>query len=113
MAVQGRRAVAGAARAASSRGSTPFNPAVPRRQRRRTSTPGSALAQGFTYIINNANFPGGIQAVLHLLDTYGNTKVVANPHLAALDNQKATIKAGNRIPINQQTLRRQRHDQRA
>ena len=41
--------------------------------------------------------------MLHLLDTYGNTKVVANPHVAALDNQKATIKAGNRIPINQQT----------
>src|SRR6185312_2018828 len=46
----------------------------------------------------------GVQAVLNLLDTYGNTKVVANPHLAALDNQKATIKAGNRIPVNQQTL---------
>ena len=42
--------------------------------------------------------------MLHLLDTYGNTKVVANPHVAALDNQKATIKSGNRIPINQQTL---------
>ena len=66
--------------------------------------PAAALAQGFTYIINNANFPGGIQAVLRLLDTYGNTKVIANPHVAALDNQKATIKAGNRIPINQQTL---------
>ncbi|MFO1305842.1 MAG: type II secretion system secretin GspD [Burkholderiales bacterium] len=67
------------------------------------STP-LALAKGFTYIINNANFPGGVQAVLRLLDTYGNTKVVANPHIAALDNQKATIKAGNRIPINQQTF---------
>lgn len=63
-----------------------------------------SLAKGFTYIINNANFPGGVQAVLRLLDTYGNTKVVANPHIAALDNQKATIKAGNRIPINQQTF---------
>jgi len=42
--------------------------------------------------------------VLNLLDTYGNTKVVANPHVGALDNQKATIKAGNRIPISQQTL---------
>jgi general secretion pathway protein D len=63
-----------------------------------------SLAKGFTYIINNANFPGGVQAVLTLLDTYGNTKVVANPHIAALDNQKATIKAGNRIPINQQTF---------
>ncbi len=45
-----------------------------------------------------------MQAALHLLDTYGNTKVISNPHLAALDNQKATIKVGNRIPINQQTL---------
>ena len=42
--------------------------------------------------------------MLHLLDTYGDTKVVANPHLAALDNQKATIKAGNKIPINQQSF---------
>jgi general secretion pathway protein D len=67
-------------------------------------TPAASLAKGFTYIINNANFPGGVQAVLRLLDTYGNTKVVANPHIAALDNQKATIKAGNRIPISQQTL---------
>ena len=64
---------------------------------------GLALAQGFTYIINNANFPGGIQAVLRLMDTYGNTKVIANPRLAALDNQKATIKSGDRIPINQNT----------
>jgi len=44
-----------------------------------------------------------VQAVLRLLDTYGDTKVIANPHLAALDNQKATIKAGDRIPICQQT----------
>ena len=34
----------------------------------------------------------------------GNAKVVANPHVAALDNQKATIKVGDRIPINQQTF---------
>ncbi|MFO1316078.1 MAG: type II secretion system secretin GspD [Burkholderiales bacterium] len=65
---------------------------------------GSGIAQGFVYFISNSAFPGGIQAVLNLLDTYGNTKVVANPHIAALDNQKATIKAGNRIPISQQTL---------
>ncbi len=69
---------------------TPTNPAV-------------ALAQGFTYILNNANFPGGIQAALKLLDKYGNTKVIANPHVAALDNQKATIKAGDRIPIASNT----------
>ena len=91
-----------------SRRSTPFNPGIRCRRARGTASPGLGLAQGFTYIINNANFPGGVQAVLHLLDTYGDTKVVANPHLAALDNQKATIKAGNKIPINQQTLRRQR-----
>src|SRR5690349_21013644 len=84
----------------------PFNPAVPLP----TSAAGAAAsglavaAQGFSYLINNANFPGGVQAALHLLDTYGNTKVIANPHLAALDNQKATIKSGNRIPINQQTI---------
>ncbi len=84
----------------------PFNPAI----QPTTSAAGAAAsglavaAQGFSYLINNANFPGGVQAVLNLLDTYGNTKVVANPHLAALDNQKATIKAGNRIPVNQQTL---------
>ncbi len=81
--------------------STPFNPGG-------SQNPGTTrvlgLAQGFTYIIQNANFPGGIQAILHLLDTYGDTKVVANPHLAALDNQKATIKAGNKIPINQQSF---------
>ena len=72
------------------------------------SNPGStnpvvALAQGFTYILNNSNFPGGIQAALKLLDKYGNTKVIANPHVAALDNQKATIKAGDRIPISSNT----------
>ena len=85
---------------------TPFNPAAPLP----TSTAGAvasglaAAAQGFSYIINNANFPGGVQAVLHLLDSYGNTKVISNPHIAALDNQKATIKSGNRIPVNQQTI---------
>ena len=76
-----------------------FNPGVP-------AAPGVglALARGFSYIIQNGAFPGGISAVLNLLDQYGSTKVVANPHIAALDNQKATIKAGNRIPVNQQTL---------
>jgi len=68
------------------------------------TTNGLLLGRGFTYLIQNANFLGGIQAVLTMLDTYGNTKVIANPHLAALDNQKATIKAGDRIPVNQQTL---------
>ena len=86
----------------------PFNPAVPLAAAATTAastTPlGLALSTGFNYLINNSNFPGGVQAALHLLDTYGNTKVISNPHLAALDNQKATIKVGDRIPINQQTL---------
>jgi general secretion pathway protein D len=83
-----------------------FNPAAPLP----TSGAGAVAsglavaAQGFSYLLNNPNFPGGVQAALHLLDTYGNTKVIANPHIAALDNQKATIKAGNRIPVSQQTI---------
>jgi general secretion pathway protein D len=99
---------------------TGFNPAVPLSTTTPTPsttptpvpvTPAGAVAsglaiaaQGFSYLINNTNFPGGVQAALNLLDQYGNTKVIANPHIAALDNQKATIKAGNRIPINQQTI---------
>ena len=39
-----------------------------------------------------------------LLGTAANTKIVANPHVAALDNQRSTIKVGDRIPITQQTL---------
>jgi len=91
-------------------GSTPINPAIPLAAAvARTATtaaisPPLAIAQGFYYIINNQNFPGGVQAALHLLDSYGDTKVIANPHLAALDNQKATIKAGTKIPINQQSI---------
>jgi len=80
--------------------STPFNPGVGSNP----NNTGLGLVNGFTYLIQNSNFPGGVQAVLHLLDTYGDTKVVANPHLAALDNQKATIKAGNKIPICQQSF---------
>ena len=86
---------------------TGFNPAtvpVPTSGAGAVATGLSVAAQGFSYLINNASFPGGVQAALHLLDTYGNTKVIANPHIAALDNQKATIKAGNRIPVNQQTI---------
>jgi general secretion pathway protein D len=83
-------------------GSVAFNPALPAASA--AAAVGLGLAQGFSYIINNANFPGGVQAVLNLLDTYGNTRVISNPHLAALDNQKATIKSGDRIPINQQSI---------
>jgi general secretion pathway protein D len=77
---------------------TPFNPAVPIAAGATTPV-GLALSTGFNYLINSSNFPGGVQAALHLLDKYGDTKVISNPHLAALDNQKATIKVGDRIPI--------------
>jgi general secretion pathway protein D len=77
---------------------TPFNPAVAVAAGA-TNPVGLALSTGFNYLINNSNFPGGVQAALHLLDKYGDTKVISNPHLAALDNQKATIKVGDRIPI--------------
>ena len=78
--------------------SPPFNPAVP------TAAVGLALSKGFNYLLNSLNFPGGVQAALHLLDTYGNVKVISNPHLSALDNQKATIKVGDRIPVCQNNL---------
>ena len=99
VAVQRRAAERPRRRAASStpRRLSPRYAAGQRRLRLRSS-------QGFTYLITSSKFPGGIQAALRLLDTYGNTKVISNPHLAALDNQKATIKVGERIPITQQTI---------
>ncbi len=84
--------------------STAFNPQPTTTSTTTTSAVGLALQSGFNYILNSASFPGGIQAALHLLDSYGSTRVISNPHLAALDNQKATIKVGDRIPINQQTF---------
>jgi general secretion pathway protein D len=68
------------------------------------TTIADALRQGFTALLRNSTFPGGIQAALRLLDTYGNTKVISNPHLSAVDNQKATIKVGDRIPICTETV---------
>jgi general secretion pathway protein D len=81
---------------------TPFNPATPVAPG--ATAAGLALSTGFNYLLNSLNFPGGIQAALHLLDNYGSVKVISNPHLSALDNQKATIKVGDRIPICQQTF---------
>jgi general secretion pathway protein D len=86
---------------------TPFNPQptpTATGTTTATSVAGLVLQSGFNYILNNAMFPGGVQAALHLLDSYGSTRVISNPHLSALDNQKATIKVGDRIPINQQTF---------
>ena len=82
---------------------TPFNP-QPGANNSSNSNVGLSIAQGFYYLINNAAFPGGVQAALHLLDQYGDVKVISNPHLASLDNQKATIKVGDRIPICQQNV---------
>jgi len=62
-----------------------------------------ARVPGFNYLLSGM-FPGGIQAAVSLLGTAGNSKIVANPHVAALDNQRSTIKVGDRIPITQQTL---------
>ena len=84
--------------------STPFNPQPQPNAVTVPTTPGLAILQGFYYLINNAAFPGGVQAALHLLDQYGDVKVISNPHLSSLDNQKATIKVGDRIPICQQTI---------
>ncbi len=77
-----------------------------------TDSTAATLVKGFTYIINNSNFPGGVQAALSLLDTYGNTKIVANPQVAALDNQKATIKSGERIPVFSADAGRRHHQRR-
>jgi general secretion pathway protein D len=80
--------------------STPFNPGLAAAAVAGATNPvGLAVATGFNYLINNSNFPGGVQAALHLLDTYGSTRVISNPYLSALDNQKATIKVGDSIPI--------------
>ncbi len=61
------------------------------------------VVPGFSYLLAGL-VPGGVQAALTMLGTAGDTKVVANPHVAAMDNQKATIKVGDRIPICQETF---------
>ncbi len=58
---------------------------------------------GFSYLLSGM-FPGGVQAAVTAFEASGHGRVVANPHVAALDNQKATIKVGDRLPINQQTI---------
>ena len=74
-----------------------FNPAAS------VATAGiGAIVPGFSYLLAGL-VPGGVTAALNMLGTAGDTKVVANPHVAALDNQKATIKVGDRIPICQET----------
>ena len=50
--------------------------------------------------INATNFTVSIpSATLSALMTDGNTKIIQNPEIRALDSEKATLKIGDRIPI--------------
>ena len=50
--------------------------------------------------INATNFQVGIPgATLTALMTDGNTKIIQNPEIRAIDSEKATLKIGDRIPI--------------
>ena len=50
--------------------------------------------------INATNFQVSIPgATLSALMTDGNTKIIQNPEIRALDNEKATLKIANRVPI--------------
>jgi general secretion pathway protein D len=60
--------------------------------------------RGFNIAWQNLTFPGGIQAVVNLLATNSKTKIISNPHIIATDNQKASIKVGDKIPIDVQNV---------
>src|SRR5882724_3350584 len=50
--------------------------------------------------INATNFQVAIpSATLSALMTDGNTKIIQNPEIRALDSEKATLKIGDRVPI--------------
>jgi general secretion pathway protein D len=50
--------------------------------------------------INATNFTVSIpSATLSALMTDGNTKIIQNPEIRALDSEKATLKIGDRVPI--------------
>src|SRR5882724_4529637 len=50
--------------------------------------------------INATNFQVGIPgATLTALMTDGNTKIIQNPEIRAIDSEKATLKIGDRVPI--------------
>ena len=55
-----------------------------------TSLTTNSLGGAFTVAADFANF----DAVIQLLSTEGNTRVLSSPRVATLDNQKAIIKAG-------------------
>ncbi|MCL2310838.1 MAG: type II secretion system secretin GspD [Proteobacteria bacterium] len=56
--------------------------------------PSSLGGSMFNLIISRAQ----LAAIFTANDSTGNVKVVANPHIAALDNQEATIQVTNQIP---------------
>ena len=70
------------------------------------ATSGSSSGGSGTFTINSlrninaTNFQVGIPgATLTALMTDGNTKIIQNPEVRALDNQKASLKIGDRVPI--------------
>jgi len=50
------------------------------------------------FIMGTLDFTG-LQAIFDFLKTRSNTKLVANPRIVTLNNQKATINVGKAIPI--------------
>jgi general secretion pathway protein D len=70
------------------------------------STGGSASGSGSAFTLNQLgsltanNFMVSVPgASLTALMSDSNTKIIQNPQIRALDNQKATIKIGDRVPI--------------
>ena len=57
----------------------------------------AAAAGGFTYIIQNS--AKNLQIQLDALASSGKSKVLSSPSLMVLNNQKASIKVGNQVPI--------------
>ena len=63
----------------------------------------SALAPGFSYVLNNSNVSGGIASALNLLASDSRVKVISSPHIMVTDNQTAKIQVGDRVPITSQS----------
>ncbi len=61
-----------------------------------TDPVGDALSNTFNLVIK----PGSsVNAIINAKGTTGNVKLVANPHIAALDNQEATIEVTDSLPV--------------
>ena len=57
----------------------------------------NALQPGFSYALKSAG--GDIRAVLNLLSTESNLSVISSPTLLVLNNQEASIKVGDEVPV--------------